>query len=191
MELQHVRERLARYRPQMVGEPSDERTAVAVVLRPGPQGPEFLAIRRSERRGDPWSGHMAFPGGRHRPGDGDLFTTAARETQEEVGIDLMQAGEHLGRLDDLRAVTGGRRLNLVITPFVCALTTAVELSLDAREVQGALWVPLDTLRQPTSRGIHRQRMAGMSFEHEALVYRGHIIWGLTYRILRHLLHVLE
>ena len=36
---------------------------------------ELLFIRRSEREGDPWSGHVAFPGGRRSADDPDLPAT--------------------------------------------------------------------------------------------------------------------
>jgi len=166
------------------------RAAVTVVLRDTAAGAEFLAIQRSERHGDPWSGHMALPGGRQHSSDGDLFTTAARETKEEVGIDLHTHGELLGHLDDIRAVGGGRPLDLLITPFVCALTAPVSLSLNPHEVQNALWVPLATLRHPAGQGRYTYRLGSAEMHHEAFVYRGYTIWGLTYRILSQLLQVL-
>ena len=65
--------------------------AIALVLRPG-EGqaatgdPELLMIKRAEAEGDPWSGHVACPGGRMDPGDHDLEQTAIRETWEETGL---------------------------------------------------------------------------------------------------------
>ena len=53
-----------------------------------PGEPEVLFIRRASRQGDPWTGHIALPGGRRDPGDADDFSAAVRETWEEVGIDL-------------------------------------------------------------------------------------------------------
>src|SRR5262245_1701845 len=53
--------------------------AVAAILRDKPHGTEVLLIRRAARDGDPWSGHMAFPGGQREPEDRDLLTTAERE----------------------------------------------------------------------------------------------------------------
>ena len=42
------------------------RAAVAIVLRNAGEGViELLLIKRSEREDDPWSGHIALPGGRH------------------------------------------------------------------------------------------------------------------------------
>jgi len=133
---------------------------------------------------------MALPGGRRDPADADLFATAARETQEEVGVDLRRHGELLGHLDELRAVGRGRRLDLIITPFVCALSGPVDLIPNTHEVQKALWVPLMSLRQLEARGSHRTTHDGRDWEHPAYVYQGHTIWGLTYRILTGLLEML-
>ena len=58
------------------------RAAVAIVLREMADGPQVLLIRRAQREGDPWSGHMAFPGGRVDPDDESLLATALRETHE-------------------------------------------------------------------------------------------------------------
>ena len=84
-----------------------KRAAVATILREGLEGPEVLLIRRAENPRDPWSGHMAFPGGREAPEDRDLLATAVRETHEEVGLDLQRSAHLLGRLDALPAVARG------------------------------------------------------------------------------------
>ena len=65
-------------------QPSGGRAAVALVLRENAGDPEILLIRRAERKGDPWSGHMAFPGGREDARDESLLETALRETREEL-----------------------------------------------------------------------------------------------------------
>jgi hypothetical protein len=64
--------------------PAPGRAAVAIVLRDVEDGPQVLLIRRAEHVGDPWSGHMAFPGGREDPEDESLLATAIRETREEL-----------------------------------------------------------------------------------------------------------
>ena len=69
-------------------EPRDRHAAVALMLRERSGRLELLVIQRAEKAGDPWSGHMALPGGRREPGDRDAYDTARRETLEEVGIDL-------------------------------------------------------------------------------------------------------
>ncbi len=190
MTIETIRKCLMGHRPVVVDGTGYARAAVAVVLREGVPGAEFIVIHRSHRRGDPWSGHMALPGGRQQRSDRDLFATAARETREEVGVDLERCGELLGHLDDLRAVGRGRPLDLIITPFVCALTSPVTLTPNHREVQSAFWVPLASLRRHEARGTHRHTFQGQELEHPAFVYQGHTIWGLTHRILTGLLEVL-
>jgi 8-oxo-dGTP pyrophosphatase MutT (NUDIX family) len=182
MRIDLIRERLSVHLPVALEANGGVRAAVALILRDSEDGAEFVAIRRSQRPGDPWSGHMALPGGRQHPSDPDLVTTVARETHEEVGIDLAAHGQMLGRLDELR--TGGmQRLNVIVSPFVFALTAPVDLRLNAQEVDTAMWVPLCFLRQDEAQGSLRLTLAGQEMEYSAFVYRGHTIWGLTYRIL--------
>jgi 8-oxo-dGTP pyrophosphatase MutT (NUDIX family) len=162
------------------------RAAVALVLRSGPAGDaEVLLIERALKEGDPWSGHMAFPGGRQSPGDPAPRSTAERETFEEVGLDL-RAAELLGRLDDLEGRQAGRAVGLVISAFVYHLPDPPPLVVCSDEVQSAFWVPLPLLREPT-------RQVAYHFRHElgALDMPGirvgeaqpHVVWGLTYRFV--------
>lgn len=171
------------------------RAAVALILRVGVgDAVELLMIERAAYEGDPWSGHIALPGGRQEPEDRSLEATAIRETREETAIDLARDGLMLGRLDDLQP--GSVVLpRLVITPFVAVLGGNgafgdVVMSLSS-EVADAFWVPVDALRDPSaSREIVLELTSGprrvQSFQHS-----GHTIWGLTERILRQFLSLLE
>ena len=164
---------------------------VAAVLRAGERGPEVLLIRRAEREGDPWSGHMAFPGGRREPRDPDLLTTARRETCEEVGLAL--AGPHaelLGQIDDLEAVAHGRRTGLVIRPFVFLVEGEVSLRPDAREVAEALWIPIGPLARGERDTRIPYRYEGRAISLPAYDHEGRVVWGLTYRMLRSLFAVI-
>lgn len=110
---------------------------------------ELLYILRTSRTGDKWSGHVAFPGGKQEEGDPDDRSTAARETQEEMGLHLESKDfVFLGQLDD-RVVTGGGR---VITGFYLAPTLWLQRSevtppidMQVSEVQAWRWVPLARL----------------------------------------------
>jgi 8-oxo-dGTP pyrophosphatase MutT (NUDIX family) len=182
-------DRLRHHRPKVVEGDAYARAAVAIVLRDGAAGAEFVVIHRAHRRGDPWSGHMALPGGRQDAADRDLPATAVRETREEVGVDLAQHGELLGALDDLQAIGRGRPLDLIITPLVYALTAPVTLTPNRHEVQSVLWVPLASLRHGAADGTHRLHQFGNQQAYPAFVYQGYTIWGLTHRILTGLLEV--
>src|SRR5690606_20266054 len=99
-------ERLTRVLENRPGQPADapgdvRRAAVSIVLTPDEAGPELLLIKRAVWEGDPWSGQVALPGGRREPGDPTLWHTAARETREETGMDILRDARLLGTLDEL------------------------------------------------------------------------------------------
>ena len=62
------------------------RSAVAMILQQDESELRILMIKRAERDGDPWSGHMAFPGGRMDPIDRHGHDVAIRETEEETSL---------------------------------------------------------------------------------------------------------
>jgi 8-oxo-dGTP pyrophosphatase MutT (NUDIX family) len=162
--------------------PGVSRAAVALVVRPEPHDLEVLLIKRAPRVGDPWSGHMALPGGRQEVGDPDPLATAIRETREEVGIDLHTFGVPLGALDELQPLGAGVP-PLAISPFCFAVRFRVEV-VPNREVAAAMWVPLAELAAPASRAEYVHRFEdGRSLSFPALACRGETVWGLTYRIL--------
>lgn len=164
--------------------------AVAAVLRAGPTGAEVLLIRRAEQERDPWSGHMAFPGGRFDPEDDHLLATARRETLEEVGLDLARSAELLGALEPLPAVARGRRVGLTIAPFVFELRGSAELRPN-HEVVEALWAPLSALARGEGRAKVDYVLDGQRLELPAWDVEGRVVWGLTYRMLDSLLELVR
>lgn len=166
----------------------DTEAAVALMLRPTGAGLEFLAIKRAENERDPWSGHMALPGGRREEDDPDLRATAVRETLEEVGMDLEMVGRVLGQLDDVYPRT--RRIPAIaITPFVFAVDGGV-VAETSTEVEHAVWVPLNVVVGEEHKGtMELEVLPGREFP--TIEYGGHVIWGLTLAILRQLEEVLN
>jgi 8-oxo-dGTP pyrophosphatase MutT (NUDIX family) len=161
--------------------------AVAAVLRDTPAGIEVLLIRRAEHPGDPWSGHMALPGGRKDPGDPDLLHTAMRETFEELGLALTKA-QLVGSLDDLEAVARGRRVGMVIRPFVFHWDAAEAPSLRPNhEVAEALWAPLLPIHRGDCDTTRPYKMGGQTYKLPGWDVGGRVVWGLTHRILSDLL----
>ncbi|MBI4543600.1 MAG: CoA pyrophosphatase [Gemmatimonadetes bacterium] len=163
--------------------------AVLLLLRPR-EALELLFIKRAQHDQDPWSGHMAFPGGRRDPDDDDLLTTARRETVEETGIDLSSAGEVLGRLDEVRPTTM-RLPPLVIAPYVAGVSPETDAAPDPREVEAALWIPLEALRDGGAGSRILLELEGAPRSLPSLRYRDYVIWGLTHRILLQLLELAE
>ncbi len=172
-----VRE-LARHAPTEA-EASDRRqAAVALLLTGAPD--RLLLIRRAERAGDPWSGHLALPGGRRDADDPDLLDTAIRETVEETGITLAREAV-VAQLDDVVPATPVLP-PLVVRPFVFRLSTATAPILNA-EVEHAVWVPLDQL---TAEGVYRRRVLDVGGRSRAMfgyqLPEG-FLWGITERIV--------
>lgn len=157
------------------------RAAVSLVLRDGPSGIELLFIRRADHPEDPWSGQMAFPGGRAEPGDTDLRATAVRETEEEIGIDLAREADYLGALDEVRAMARLRPVDLAITPFVFRLRREVVLSPND-EVRSVHWIPLDELAREERRSVLDYPHQGSTLQFPCLRVEDVVIWGLTYRM---------
>ena len=176
-----VRHALASRDPGRVPDPPASRAAVAVVLRDGPQGIDVLFIRRAEHPQDPWSGQIAFPGGRAEPGDADLRATAVRETREEIGVDLARAADFLGSLDEVRAMARMRPMSLTITPFVFRLREPFEPVL-GDEVRSLHWLPLGELLGTARRSTMDYAHQGVSMQFPCLRVDELVIWGLTYRM---------
>lgn len=178
-ELEVLRKRLQSLAPAKPRE-GPPVAAVAIIIDPNDRGAAVLLIRRTERVGDPWSGQIAFPGGRKASSDRDFLETAMREAKEEVGIELREH-ELLGRLPLVQTRT--RRVQVV--PYVFQLKTPVAVRGN-REVAESFWVLLSALASiPASKTEVDDEEGKLSVE--AYIYDAHVIWGLTFRIISLLL----
>lgn len=190
-----LRERLKARKPGRIpAEGAMKKAAVAAILRDresespgGERGLDVLMIRRAEHPKDPWSGHMAFPGGRVDPSDPDALFAAIRETKEEIGLDLFRFGSKLGELSHLIAMAHGKPLPMVVVPFVFMVEGSPELTLLDEEVQEAVWVPLSFLADRRNRRTIERSIAGATLKLPAYHYEERVIWGLTLRMLDELL----
>jgi len=173
--------------------------AVTLVLRPseaagasdGPGAGEALAgddglaadllfIQRAEFDGDPWSGHMALPGGRREPQDRDLRATALRELEEETAL-VLSRDSILGRLDE--RVPGNPALPAIgITPYV-AWFEGPDTFAPSEEVSDHVWVPLAVLLDEGHRSTLRLEHRGVTRKLPTIEYDGYTIWGITFHIV--------
>lgn len=163
---------------------------MAAILRPVPGDTEVLLIRRAERPGDPWSGHMALPGGHHDPEDADLRETAMRETLEEVGLDLT-GREYLGALDDLAATARGQLVGMTITPHVFALGSELPELQPNHEVAELLWGSLGRMFRGEVDAIKELNYGGETRRLPAFDVQGRLVWGMTHSMLRSLFALLR
>jgi 8-oxo-dGTP pyrophosphatase MutT (NUDIX family) len=186
--LAEIRRALQAHAPRVL-EPVAHQAAVAVVLHDAPAGAEMLFIERARHPADPWSGHMAFPGGRVDPGDASPRHAAERETREEVGLDL-GGGELLGRLDDVDGAPPGLD-RLVVSAFVYSLRPHGDVRPRGtvtlnHEVSDALWVPVPNLID-RARHVPFFWPPGQRATHYPGIVVGdperQVVWGLTYRFL--------
>jgi len=166
------------------------RAAVLLTLRSREDGDlELLMIKRSDFEGDPWSGHIAFPGGRMEPEDRDLAVTALRETWEETGVDVAADGRVLGYLDELCPRNPHLPL-LVIRPYVALVRADVRI-VPSREVADAFWVPLSSLRTADAWGTSTVSVRDQDRTVNVFRHGRHMVWGLTERVLRQFLEYVE
>jgi len=174
--------------PDAVGrDASTRRAAVTVVLREPVDGAaaalELLLIKRAEHDGDPWSGHIALPGGREEVDDRSLEDTAVRETFEETGLDLRRDGRILGALDELHPRSAP--VPVLVRPYVACLDGEPPLTL-SDEVASAFWVPLTTFTAPGATVESTVRTRGEMRRVPGFRHGEYIVWGMTERILRNL-----
>jgi 8-oxo-dGTP pyrophosphatase MutT (NUDIX family) len=158
------------------------RAAVAALLRWRGGDPEVLLMRRADFDGDRWSGQVSMPGGREEPGDADLLETARRETLEELGVDLARSAAYVGRLEVIQAVGRGGVVPLTIAPYVFAQTEEVAVAGN-HEVAGWFWLPLADAARGALDTTHRFQRGEAMISVPAWSYQGHVVWGLTYRML--------
>jgi len=141
-----------------------------------------LTRRRRELRRH--AGEISFPGGRRDAEDASLTETALREAEEEIGLPRADV-RLLGSLPS----TATFATNYVIHPFVGVIPAGIAWRPSALEVDAVLELPLEELRAGRTRTRLERR--GISFETDAYVVDGHMIWGATARILEHLLERLS
>ena len=170
-------------------EASTRHAAVAMILADGQQELDVCFIRRAERDGDPWSGQVAFPGGRASSGDPHAAAVAERETFEEIGLRIGDS-ERIGALP-VRQIN---RQNLhVLSPFVYYARSGAQAEASVREmheVASVFWVPMSHLFDTTA-ATELEYPLGAVSTFPGIQYQDHVIWGLTLRILVSFADIME
>jgi len=172
-------------------EPDAREAAVAIILRANAQrgaaadgnATDVLFIRRAEKAGDPWSGHMAFPGGHRDPDDRTLLDASIRETHEEIGLALDRATNYVGSLAPHSVQPRVRPIGMHIAPFVFSVAGPVDFRM-SHEVAEVVWTPLEPIMRGENHCEEDRIINGAPIAFGGYrVNGGHFVWGLTYRIL--------
>lgn len=157
--------------------------AVALILTGQGRDLSLCLIRRAEKSGDPWSGDVAFPGGRRGAEDVDPYATAERETDEEIGLRL-HVEHRLGGLAPLAIRLSGRKMRLRLFAAVYSVRASALVFRCNREVAAAWWIPLAHLWD-----AHHATHLRLSTESAVLSYpairlpTGALLWGISLRVL--------
>ena len=181
--LSEIRQGLISYQPEVVDDSKRRRAAVSLILTEGAQGVEVLFIERARRVEDPWSGQMAFPGGRREQADATLLATAQRETFEEVGL-ILCPSYFVGRLGDVVSPKESPAHGLVVSCYVFELLSGGTISTNS-EVHDTVWIPVSALVDP-EKFTSDYRPTGYSGTFPGIRVSDNdprVIWGLTYRFL--------
>jgi 8-oxo-dGTP pyrophosphatase MutT (NUDIX family) len=166
-----------------VAKPAVGSAAVALILA-GPDTDLSLSfIRRADRVGDPWSGHMAFPGGRAGILDQSHPAVAERETMEEVGIRLDPL-DFIGPLPQIAVRRGRIDTGIMLSSFVYYVGEALVQFSPNHEVAAAYWIPLSHLWEPDNFTTLTIASGVAPADYPAISYQGNLIWGLSYRVLQ-------
>jgi 8-oxo-dGTP pyrophosphatase MutT (NUDIX family) len=187
---QRLSERLAPLAELQIEPDRIPQAAVTIILREEGGAAQALIIKRAERLGDHWSGHLALPGGRVDPiKDADLLATAAREAYEEVGIDLLRGGSFIGRLP---AITPNNSLlpRIEIAPFVAIAPAIFSMQLN-HEVNMTYWVSVSQLKREGLSSEFRMKFGEVIKKWPAYPSEGGPIWGITERIITSFLSSLQ
>jgi 8-oxo-dGTP pyrophosphatase MutT (NUDIX family) len=192
LRIEAVKEKLIEFSPSRHPERKQtKRSAVTIVLHDIDGELSVLMIERAKSEGDPWSGHMAFPGGRVDPSDAHSYDAALRECEEEVGLKLLDFGALIGRLSELP--THWRkdvRDKMYVTPFVFQLNSLPELTLNY-EVADTVWIPLRYLADEVNRQTFTWSNDEVSFELPCYHYQGKKVWGLSLAMLDELMAAID
>lgn len=129
------------------------------------------------------AGEISFPGGRRDP-DEELWETALREAEEEIGL-----SRKLVMLVGALPPTSTVVTNYVVYPFVGMIEPGGQFTPNPLEVESVVQLALTDL----AAGFERKRLIrrGVPIKTGTYTVGGHLIWGATARILATLLERLR
>ncbi len=157
-------------------------SAVAILLNPTPT-PSILMVKRAHRTGDPWSGDMAFPGGRQEHSDKSHIATALRELHEEIGVFIQSPP--LMRLSTLWTKSHSSFRPMAIHPYIFKTHRKFSFKL-SHEVDEAVWIPLESF-ETNLRNHFNWKLRFATYRMPCFYYQKYRIWGLSLKMIEEML----
>ncbi|MGD0232076.1 MAG: CoA pyrophosphatase [Syntrophorhabdales bacterium] len=178
-----LKRKLSAYRPSELQSDPTIRASVLIPIVVNGADIDILLTKRTTTV-KYHKGEISFPGGMYEEDDGETMRTAIRECGEEIGVRPDDI-EVMGRLDDLKTVTG-----FVITPYVGFIPYPYDFALNPDEVRYLVCLPFSYLMTYEPK-MERAEHEGKVLHVPAIYYGGERIWGATCRLLLQLRHILE
>lgn len=159
---------------------SGRRQAAVLLMLFDRSGAPWIVLTKRSQGVRSHKGEISLPGGSRDPDDPDLWTTAVRETVEELGVDPRMLRQ-LGALDDYPTFSSG----FVVSAFVAAVEPPERWRPSEHEIEEVIELPLAVLAR-----AHRTE----TWEREGVRFPMHVfevddryIWGVTAFILHRFL----
>lgn len=179
--LDNLARKMQGHQPQLLKSRMPE-AAVLLAVTKG-NNPEVILTRRTQHLTS-HPGQVAFPGGKRDKHDLNLYSTALREAEEEIGLNPWQV-EPLGRLSDVISLHG-----MKVTPYVALVPEALEFSLCEEELDAVFTVPIDwLLEDPRSHTDVIQLTDTSKIYVPSYSFKEFTIWGLSAMMLVEFLQV--
>jgi 8-oxo-dGTP pyrophosphatase MutT (NUDIX family) len=181
MDAKKIARALRSRKPEIIAGNGHKPAAVLIPIQER-QDDDYLVLTKRADHLRTHKGQIAFPGGRVDVADVDVFGTALRESQEEIGVDPACV-KILGRLDEFTAGYG-----LIVTPVVGLIPAECEFRLDPAETVAVASVPIRALMERANFTLDDRLSPGGHPSYHFYV-NGWDVWGVTARIIAQFLEV--
>lgn len=144
-----------------------------------------VLIKRPEYNGA-HSGQISFPGGKVEKNDQNIFHTALREANEEIGVNI-DSIEIIGSLTTLYVPVS----NICIHPIIGFTNESINYCINIKEVAEIIETNIDTLLD--SRNIDKMSFTTNNFKIIAPYYnvKNNKVWGATAMIISEFMEVIK
>lgn len=160
--------------------------AVLILLYPH-AGEWYLPLMKRPDYEGVHGGQISFPGGKKEEIDADLFATALREAEEEVGV-KPETVTVIGSISELYIPPS----NFKVFPVIGFTDKRPEFNKNQYEVERILEMPIRHLMQPsTVKQTTVKVMGGLSLPTPYFDVEGEVVWGATAMMLSELKEILK